>query len=577
MRIDVDFDAPALGLRLQDVPPAALARDGGTTLVVDGRAREGDTVLDGSALLARYRGAGIELARGLQGAYAIAVVDADAGRVLLLNDRMAVRNWCYAQNGRRLRIAPRADTIAEGATLDPQALFTYLSGHVIPSPDTVFEGVRRLPPAHRLVVDRSGTRLEAHWQPRFDEATAPDFGALKDEFRALLRGAVARAAREAGGTCGTFLSGGTDSSTVSGLLREVTGAPTRAYSIGFDAAGYDEMEYARIAARHFGLDHREHYLTPDEVASGMPLVAASYDQPFGNSSAVAAYHCARVAREQGCSTLLAGDGGDELFGGNARYAKQAVFGWYGQVPQALRRGLLEPLLDNALAERVPGVKKATSYVRQANAPMPDRMHQYNLLRRLGLDVVLAPAFRARVAPQHETDAQRSVYAASAGAHLINRMLAYDWRYTLADNDLPKVVGTTGLAGVAAAFPMLADELIDFSLRLPHAYKVKGLKLRWFFKEALRGFLPDATITKKKQGFGLPFGVWALRHAPLAKLADDALAGFATRGVIEPAFMKRLRHELLPAHPGYYGELVWVIAMLELWLREHRPDFRVADR
>ena len=154
------------------------------------------------------------------------------------------------------------------------------------------------------------------------------------------------------------------------------------------------------------------------------------------------------------------------------------------------------------------------------------------------------------------------------------MLAFDWKYTLADNDLPKVIGTTDLAGISVGFPLLSDELIDFSLRLPAEYKLKGLQLRWFFKEALRDFLPEQIITKKKQGFGLPFGVWALRHDALRRLAEDALASFGERGVVRATFIKRLREELLPAHPGYYGELAWIMTMLEFWIRDRAPDFRL---
>jgi asparagine synthase (glutamine-hydrolysing) len=148
------------------------------------------------------------------------------------------------------------------------------------------------------------------------------------------------------------------------------------------------------------------------------------------------------------------------------------------------------------------------------------------------------------------------------------MLAYDWRYTLAENDLPKVIGSARLAGVDVGFPFLDDTLLDFSVRLPTDYKVKGVKLRWFFKEALRGFLPDEIITKKKHGFGLPFGTWAVADAPLNKLATDALHGLADRGMVRRQFIDSLLGEHLPAHPGFYGELVWVMTMLELWMQAH---------
>lgn len=587
LRLDVDFAAlargDANGLRLAGAPAHAVASAGTRTVVVQGAPRDAQGPVSAGALLERHARHGEACTDGLRGAWAFAIVDTapQAPTLLLANDRMAQHGWCWARRGSRFSASPRADAIADGAPISAQAVFTYLWNHVIPSPDTVFEGVHRLPPAHRLAADASGERLALHWRPRFDEDRHRPFAERAEAFRAQVRGAVEREwqrlSAAGAGEVGCFLSGGTDSSTVSGMLAQVigkvTGERVRAYSIGFDADGYDEMGYARIAARHFGLDHREHYLSPAEVVAGMPLVAGSYDQPFGNSSAVAAYHCARVAREQGCSALLAGDGGDELFGGNARYAKQSVFGWYDAVPGALRSTLLEPL-DAPWAERIPGLQKAASYVHQARVPMPDRLHMYNLLQRLGLETVLTREFRARIDLQHDRRQQRAVWAESAGAHLVNRMLHYDWRYTLADNDLPKVCGTTALAGIGTAFPLLADEVIDFSLALPHEDKLKRLKLRWFFKEALRGFLPDEILVKKKQGFGLPFGVWALRDPGLAKLADDAMASFGTRGVVEPGFMKRLRTELLPQHPGYYGELVWIVVMMELWLRERQAGWRL---
>jgi asparagine synthase (glutamine-hydrolysing) len=578
-RIDVELEA--LRIRGSDsvnwrLPPdAQVAHHGQLTLLVLGHPRVSEP-LNARELLAEIAMRGPACLSELKGSYAIALIDSGVPSVTLQVDRMSRFTWCYVQRAQTLSFSTRADLIADGAALRAQALFAYLSEHVIASPDTVFEGVYRLPAASRLVFNISGIRVQSWWQPRFQSTSAAPLDTLSEEFREILRRSVAQeAARFEAGRCGSFLSGGTDSSTISGLLRQASGHRTRAYSIGFDADGYDEMSFARIAARHFDLDHREHYLSPAEVTSGMPLVAASYDQPFGNSSAVAAYHCARIAREEGCSALLAGDGGDELFGGNARYAKQSIFGWYDHVPATLRHGMLEPVLGTAAAARLPGVAKVASYVRQARVPMPDRMHMYNLLRHLGLSEVLCPAFLAAVRPEEVSRLQSEVYAQTDGEQMVNRMLAYDWRFTLADNDLPKVIGTSTLAGMEVGFPMLDDDLIDFSLRVPAGHKIKRLQLRWFFKQALRGFLPEPIITKKKQGFGLPFGVWALRDAGLARLADDALSAFSARGVVAPSFMTRLRKDLLPSHPGYFGELVWVITMLELWLQRHRPDYRAA--
>ena len=114
--------------------------------------------------------------------------------------------------------------------------------------------------------------------------------------------------------------------------------------------------------------------------------------------------------------------------------------------------------------------------------------------------------------------------------------------------------------------------MDFSLRLPDHYKLKGLKLRWFFKEALRGFLPDEILSKKKQGFGLPFGVWAMRHAGLHRLAADSLGSLSTRGIVRPQFIRELLDSRLAQHPGYYGEMVWILMVLEQWLQHHAPAY-----
>jgi len=180
--------------------------------------------------------------------------------------------------------------------------------------------------------------------------------------RGLERSVRTFAADEA---CGAFLSGGTDSSTLTGLLAATTGKPAQTFSIGFAAEGYDEMHYARVAARHFRAAHHEYYVTPQDVIDAIPRIAATYDQPFGNASAVPTYYCAKLAREHGISRMLGGDGGDELYGGNSRYAQQHRFALYEKIPALLRSGVVEPI-----ARRVPDatrftlLRKARSYVRR---------------------------------------------------------------------------------------------------------------------------------------------------------------------------------------------------------------------
>jgi asparagine synthase (glutamine-hydrolysing) len=545
---------------------------------LSGRPRLEGRPIDADELAARVdaRGPSAVLSE-LDGPFALALTLAD-GSLLLAVDRFAMQSLCWRQLGRVLHHAPRADSLGHlepRAAIDQQALFDYLHFHAIPSPRTAFVGVHRLPPAHYALVppdSANDVQISRYWTPSF----SPDHGgsdvrALAEEFRRLLRLGVERELD--GGIPACFLSGGTDSSTVAGMIREVTGQGAEGFSIGFEAAGYDEMAYARIAAKAFGVRHHEYYVTPDDLVRSIPLAAAHHDQPFGNSSVVPAFHCALQARERGVTRMLAGDGGDELFGGNSRYAKQRVFGWYQALPASMRRGLLEPLL-NGPAGSLPLLRKGRSYIEQAGIPMPSRLDLYNLIWRIGLDVVLTPELLARIDRSAPSRQQVEIWNSTPAASELDRNLAFDWRYTLADNDLPKVMLAAGQAGIGVGFPLLDRELVEFSTRLPARLKLRGLRLRWFFKEALRSFLPDEIIRKKKHGFGLPFGVWAVGHAELHALARDSLSGLAKRGVVRPAFVEQLFGQLLPAHPGYYGEMVWILMMLEQWLRKSDPGFEV---
>jgi asparagine synthase (glutamine-hydrolysing) len=249
---------------------------------------------------------------------------------------------------------------------------------------------------------------------------------------------------------------------------------------------------------------------------------------------------------------------------------QQVFDLYTTLPDGLRRQVLEPLANNvSLFRRVPGLKQLGGYVRHAHVPMPDRLDNFKMTRRLDPAAILDRDFRSRIDPAHPLSQQRATWASAQAGSLLNRMLAYDWKYTLADNDLPKVRYATDLAGIGVSFPFLDRGLTDFSLAIPPNWKLRRLKLRWFFKRSLRDFLPPEILAKKKHGFGLPFGPWVLRSKPLRALVEDALGGMAGRGIVQPRFAAELLEKRLVEAPGYYGEMIWLLMMLELWLRR-RP-------
>ncbi|MYN40939.1 asparagine synthase [Duganella sp. FT109W] len=536
----------------------------------------GHASLDGSAdqlanrLVAKWRARGAQACADLSGHFALCIVDGSTGSVLLAVDRSGVHTMHYQSDQRGLLFATSPAALPAGE-LDPQSLFDYLYFHMIPAPRGVYRHQHRLQPGEYLLYRRGRLERSVYWRMRFREERSVPFVALKSQFLGALRASVRQAA-SGNDHIGAFLSGGTDSSTLAGLLER----PARTYSIGFDVDGYDEMAYARIAARHFGTDHHEYYLTAGDVADAIPQIAAASAQPFGNSSVVPAYFCAQMARADGVTRLLGGDGGDELFGGNERYARQALFARYEQWPSSVRQLLLEPLLFGlAGGWQAPLLRKARSYVEQALLPMPARLESYNLLQRYGAARVLDGEFLASVDEAAPLGQLHACYWEAHGLSQINRMQALDLRYTLADNDLRKVSLACELAGVEPAFPFLSDALLTFSACLPPSDKLNGTRLRYFFKHALREHLPRAILRKKKHGFGMPFGHWLLTDVRLRELAFDSLADLKARRIVRPDFIDRLTQTLVHEHAAYHGTMVWVLMMLEQWLQQHAIPPRAA--
>jgi asparagine synthase (glutamine-hydrolysing) len=553
---------------------AICAHEGGASLHQEAgllAAVWGPATLDGhreqlaARLCLAWRTRGPQACAELSGHFAVCIIDSATGQALLAIDRSGVHAMHYRADAQGLQFGSSATALPKGE-LDPQALFNYLYFHTIPAPHSVYRHQHRLLPGGYLLYRRGSIKCGFYWNMRFHEQHYLPFKQMKQQFLGVLQDSVRQAAQ---GEVGAFLSGGTDSSTLAGMLAKLGDTPPRTYSIGFEVEGYDEMAYARLAARHFRTRHHEYYLTAGDVADAIPQLAAACDQPFGNSSIVPAYFCAQMARADGVTRLIGGDGGDELFGGNERYALQAVFARYEQLPSSVRQLLLEPLLFG-LAGRVdlPPVRKARRYVEQALTPMPARMESYNLLRRYGPAQVLDRDFLASVDENAPLAQLHACYWEANGLSQINRMQALDLRYTLADNDLRKVTTACELAGVTAAFPFLSDDMLAFSARLSPRDKLNGTQLRYFFKQALREHLPRAILRKKKHGFGMPFGQWLLKDARLRSLAYDSLSDLKARRIVQPAFIDDLTTRLVHEHPAYHSTMVWVLMMLEQWLSAH---------
>jgi asparagine synthase (glutamine-hydrolysing) len=524
------------------------------------------------AILRAYAEEGEAALDGLRGRFALALVDHAAGTVILALDPMGIEHLAYAITADGIVFSSSAEAVARfpavQAPVSRQALFNYLLLHIVPAPNTVYAGVCKLRPGTRVTYGNGRSHVYRYWIPRFEEERRVPVAELAEQLHRALRQGVESASPD--DRTGAFLSGGLDSSTVTGVLRDVSGKPPRTFSIGFGVEQYNEIAYARIAARRFGAVAREHEVTPGEILDAFPRIAATYDEPFGNSSAVPVYACARVAAADGVTHLLAGDGGDELFGGNERYARQRVFENYRLVPAALRNRVIEPVVDRI----DPGVgwlplRKLRSYVDQARIPMPERLEYWNFMYQADLGTMLEADFAASVDRAQPLREMAEVYAEAPSNSLLNRMLFLDWHYTLADNDLRKVGSMCSLAGVSVSYPMLHPEVIDVSLQVHPDVKLPGGRLRQFYKDAMRGFLPEEILNKSKHGFGLPFGIWLKSDPAFADMIYSLLTDLKARRIVRSDVLHRLIADQRSGHHSYFGYAIWDLAMLEAWLSAHR--------
>ena len=509
----------------------------------------------------------VELAyRLLSGQFWMFVLNKVTQKLFLFNDHFGIQPCFYTLQNNVLTVSDSLKCMrnVEGIalTISEQALFNYMYFHCIPSPNTIFEQVAKLEPGKAVVFDKNAEVKKVQlYQPDFKQQAEVDKQQYADCLDVIEQAVVKHTAEG----CGAFLSGGLDSSTVAGMLARHQ-QPANTFSIGFDIAGYDETAYAKLTAKHFATKHEVLYLQPEPAVEEFVKVAQFFDEPFGNSSAMATYFCAKFAKSHGVNHLLAGDGGDEIFAGNDRYAKQKVFQYYGQMPGILQSAAKGVFCGTRLP-KLPLLSKAASYIKQAQVPLPDRLETYNFLNQFGVENMFNGDFLSAVDVQQPISQQRQRYFECSSDDPVDRMLYLDWKFTLADNDLVKVGRMCEMAGVDVRFPLLDKSVVDFSCTIPADIKLPGNKLRHFYKESCRGFLNDETLSKSKHGFGLPFGLWMKENKALRELALDNLLVFKKRKIVKDSLIDEVLDAHQSDHASYYGELIWIMVVLELWLQQ----------
>jgi asparagine synthase (glutamine-hydrolysing) len=495
------------------------------------------------------------------------LIDAAQQRLLLATDPIGLSNIYYAQTADGLVFGSSADFLVRHPQvrqeIAPQSIYDYIYFHHCPSPNTIYQQVKKLEGGQVLVYEQGRLTLSYYWQPQFSEQSC-NLQQAGRELQENLFSAVAGLV-DTPETTGAFLSGGLDSSSVAGALAKVFPDQAQTFTMGFPVAEYNETAYANMAVERFRLRQHEYIITPEDTVNAVQMIAAFYDEPFGNSSALAAYYCAKLAKQHGVSRLLAGDGGDEIFAGNERYAKQKLFEYYQRLPGFVSGGLeagLSLLPSGITKQKIPF--KLGRYIQQAKTAMPDRLQEYNFLHRHAAADIFNADFLTLVDTSAPLQMLKDSYDRPQAASQLNRMMTMDWKTTLHDTDLVNVNRMCELAGVEVCYPLLDQRIVDLSCRIPSADKLKGQKLRWFYKQAMTGFLPDGILNKPKHGFGLPFGVWLRDHQPLKNLAYDAIADLKKRAYFKPEFLDHAVDMHQSIHAAYYGELIWILMMLELW-------------
>jgi asparagine synthase (glutamine-hydrolysing) len=528
-------------------------------------------------LLVLYSKRGIEFLEDLRGEFALALWDGVEEIFHVATDRFRVHPIFYYQDQSALVFASRMKGLLAcqhvTTSICPESIVDIVASSMIPTPRTIFREIHKLPPGCVLTYRSGESRVTPYWDINFLQPSAGREGDLARQLKEQFLDACTVRFRgdDRSKQIGTFLSGGVDSSTVTGIVTQLAHRPIKSFSIGFEEQRFNEIHYARIAARAFAAEHYEYFVTPTDVCKAMPVLLDVFDEPFANASAVPTYFCAKLAHDQGVDILYAGDGGDELFAGNERYATQRLFDRYHTIPDRLREFVLEPVVF-ALARALQWQLfiKGQKYIRRANIPYPERLSSYGLFKQVSVADWFDDGVLSAIGKDYDPYATIAFHYFGAPARTeLDRQLYIDLKLTISDNDLFKVTRMTEAAGVTVRYPFLDHRLAEFAAGVPARIKMRGRKLRSFFKKAYADLLPQEVRTKQKHGFGLPIPVWLRTDKRLNEMMHDLVLSPRTiqRGYFRRTALEKLVELHKTDETSFFGTILWNLMVLELWHRK----------
>jgi asparagine synthase (glutamine-hydrolysing) len=520
---------------------------------------------DTEAIVHAYEEWGTSCLDRFRGMFAFAVWDQKRRQLFLARDRLGKKPLYYARVGGTFLFGSEIKALLPfpglECPLDLEAITDYLSLLYVPAPKTAFRTVRKLPPAHYLLVRPEGMQLQRYWDLHFTPADAADGRVAEDLLQRLQEAVAIRLRSDV--PLGAFLSGGLDSSTVVALMARALDSPVVTSSIGFPDDAFNELEYARAVATHLNTEHHEQMVAPDALEVLERLVW-HYDEPFGDSSAVPTYYVSQMARRH-VTVALSGDGGDESFAGYRRYYFDVRENKVRNlVPAALRRpvfGLLGALYPKA--DYLPQIFRGKAFISNV-ARTPWEAYFFSVSGFNGADKgrLLSPDAQGAVASYRTAALFEELYHAADGPDSLSRIQYIDFKTYLPDDILAKVDRASMANSLEVRCPLLDHLLVEHVATLPAHLKLRGTRTKVILKEAVRRLLPPGIIHRKKMGFAIPIGSWLRRE--LRPLVEEYVLGSTARhGLFDGGATTRLWREHQSGLRDRTPEL-WVILMFNLW-------------
>ncbi|MFN0085639.1 MAG: asparagine synthase (glutamine-hydrolyzing), partial [Blastocatellia bacterium] len=535
-----------------------------------GRGHRFKTHSDTEVIVHLYEEHGDDLVRRLNGMFAFALWDERRRRLLLARDRMGEKPLYFTQGGGQSFIfASELKALVEHPMVERRlnllALRKYLQYEFVPSPHTMLEGVWKLPPAHRLILENGQWRTERYWQLSYtgERLKIGEEEAVEELHRRLREAVRMRLISDV--PLGVLLSGGIDSSAITALACEAAGGRIKTFSIGFKERSFDESSHARRVAAHLGTEHYEKRFTEREMLDIVPEIPRLLDEPLGDASLIPTYLVSRFTREH-VTVALGGDGGDELFAGYPTYVAHRAAAYYQALPQIIRTGLIEPLVRRlpVSTDNLSLDFRAKRFAMGAALPVGTRhtlwMGSFTAAQQR---LLLRPEILAQHSDEEVFEEIRPYDQPCGGSDLVEQMMTLDASHYLSECVLFKVDRASMAASLETRAPFLDHTLIEFLTRLPLDLKLRGLTGKYILKRAMRGLLPREIIDRPKKGFGMPVANWV--KGELRELVHETFspARLRRRGLFNPAYVQGLLEEHERGRADH-RKLIWTLLMFELW-------------